>query len=381
MNTPSPLSTAIAPQNMQNRNTSAGSATIGPNKILLFVGNIHLDFRPDRSDNVLAVDDFNAACKAIKRLSSFYSVLPAAIIIPHGNDSAGECANWTKYFEAHPEFASIPFFLYAEEVSELVKKQARRFTIVDDILNRASLNAGLYTKINFVSRVKSLRMNGAKDISVEHIHYKGSHLNNFFKRSLDIIAAGTGLLIASPLMLVIAALIRLESKGPVFYASPRAGRNYKVFKFYKFRTMVPDADKQLQQLKHLNQYDTNEKGPVFYKVSNDPRITKLGNFLRNTSLDEIPQLFNVLKGDMSLVGNRPLPLYEAKSLTTDNWVERFLAPAGITGLWQISKRGKKEMSVEERINLDIDYAYKNSFTYDMWLIVNTPRALIQKDNV
>src|SRR5690606_8642938 len=122
----------------------------------------------------------------------------------------------------------------------------------------------------------------ANDISVEHIHYKGSHLNNFFKRSLDIIAAGTGLLIASPLMLVIAALIRLESKGPVFYASPRAGRHYKVFKFYKFRTMVPDADKQLQQLKHLNQYDTNEKGPVFYKVSNDPRITKLGNFLRNT---------------------------------------------------------------------------------------------------
>ncbi|WP_443092685.1 sugar transferase [Chitinophaga cymbidii] len=224
-------------------------------------------------------------------------------------------------------------------------------------------------------------MNGANNISVEHIHYSGSHLNNFFKRSLDIIAAGTGLLIASPVMLVIAALIRLESKGPIFYASPRAGRNYKVFKFYKFRTMVPDADKQLQQLKHLNQYDTDDKGPVFYKVSNDPRITKLGNFLRNTSLDEIPQLFNVLKGDMSLVGNRPLPLYEAQSLTTDNWVERFLAPAGITGLWQISKRGKKEMSVEERINLDIDYAYKNSFTYDMWLIVNTPRALIQKDNV
>jgi lipopolysaccharide/colanic/teichoic acid biosynthesis glycosyltransferase len=103
--------------------------------------------------------------------------------------------------------------------------------------------------------------------------------------------------------------------------------------------------------------------------------------LRNSSLDEIPQLFNVLKGDMSLVGNRPLPLYEARTLTTDLTVERFNAPAGITGLWQISKRGNKEMSVAERIALDIQYAHDYSFTHDLKIILKTPMALIQKYNV
>jgi lipopolysaccharide/colanic/teichoic acid biosynthesis glycosyltransferase len=107
----------------------------------------------------------------------------------------------------------------------------------------------------------------------------------------------------------------------------------------------------------------------------------VGAFLRNTSLDELPQLFNVLWGDMSLVGNRPLPLYEAATLTTDEWAARFLAPAGITGLWQIKKRGHNEMSVEERINLDITYSQKYSFMYDLWIMANTPFALIQKSNV
>lgn len=146
--------------------------------------------------------------------------------------------------------------------------------------------------------------------------------------------------------------------------------------------MEVDADKKVEQLSHLNQYNaTDNKGPVFFKVTNDPRITKVGAFLRNTSLDELPQLINVLRGDMSLVGNRPLPLYEAETLTTDEWAKRFMAPAGITGLWQIKKRGQDDMSVEERIALDITYANKNSFAYDLWIMANTPSALIQKSNV
>ena len=116
------------------------------------------------------------------------------------------------------------------------------------------------------------------------------------------------------------------------------------------------------------------------KLQNDPRVTRVGKFLRKTSLDELPQLINVLLGDMSLVGNRPLPLYEAATLTTDEWAKRFLAPAGITGLWQIKKRGNKDMSVEERINLDIYYANKYNFAYDLWIMANTPTALIQKTN-
>lgn len=146
--------------------------------------------------------------------------------------------------------------------------------------------------------------------------------------------------------------------------------------------MYVGSDAKLKEMLHLNQYSDSGNGKqVFIKFASDPRITKFGQFLRNTSLDEIPQLINVLKGDMSLVGNRPLELYEAVSFTKDEWVERFLAPAGITGLWQITKRGQKDMTVHERINLDINYANKNSFLYDLWILIKTPRALIQKENV
>lgn len=372
------LFTTVTPENLKD---SKGFAEDGSaiNMIFLYVGGPDPEL-DTRNVNLVRVDNIASARKGITRLSTVYGVLPAAIILMH-EGSDGESAHWVKFFAERPEYASIPFFLHASDITEKVKSQARRFDFIDDVVTSQDIEGGLRAKISFVSRLKMLKMANPGSDNAVFIKYKGTTVGNLLKRTLDIVAASAGLVVASPVMITVAIMIRLESKGPIFYASPRAGRNYKVFKFYKFRTMVPDADKQLNNLKHLNQYDTNDKGPVFYKVSNDPRITKLGNFLRNTSLDEIPQLLNVLKGDMSLVGNRPLPLYEAKSLTTDSWVERFLAPAGITGLWQISKRGKKEMSVEERINLDIDYAYKNSFTYDMWLMVNTPRALIQKDNV
>jgi lipopolysaccharide/colanic/teichoic acid biosynthesis glycosyltransferase len=139
----------------------------------------------------------------------------------------------------------------------------------------------------------------------------------------------------------------------------------------------------MDQIRHLNQYDVTDanNGPVFIKINKDPRVTRLGRFLRNSSLDELPQLINVLIGDMSLVGNRPLPLYEASSLTVDAAAQRFLAPAGITGLWQIKKRGQPDMSVQQRINLDIDYANKHSFLYDMQILFNTPMKLIQKADV
>jgi hypothetical protein len=120
----------------------------------------------------------------------------------------------------------------------------------------------------------------------------------------------------------------------------------------------------------------------FVKIENDPRITKIGKFIRNTSIDELPQLFNVLKGDMSIVGNRPLPLYEAEKITTDQFAMRFNAPAGITGLWQVTKRGKGgPMSEEERMELDNDYAKNYSFFRDIKIILSTIPALFQKENV
>lgn len=203
------------------------------------------------------------------------------------------------------------------------------------------------------------------------------------KRVFDILFALSMLIVLSPLLLLIAIAIKLESKGPVLYKSKRAGSGYKIFDFYKFRSMTTDADQQLTQLQHLNQYTTegNQPAPSFVKINNDPRITTIGKFIRNTSLDELPQLINVLKGDMSVVGNRPLPLYEAVQLTRDEWAMRFLAPAGITGLWQVSKRGKADMSALERIQLDNEYAQKGNFWFDLKIILQTLPAMRQKETV
>lgn len=126
----------------------------------------------------------------------------------------------------------------------------------------------------------------------------------------------------------------------------------------------------------------NEQSNTFFKLENDPRITKVGHFIRKYSIDELPQLFNILKGDMSVVGNRPLPLYEAELLTSDEYIQRFAAPAGLTGLWQVEKRGNAgSMSAEERKQLDIKYAQTFSFALDMKIIFKTFTAFVQKEDV
>ncbi|MEA1875440.1 MAG: sugar transferase, partial [Bacteroidota bacterium] len=233
------------------------------------------------------------------------------------------------------------------------------------------------------------------------------------------------LICISPLLLVIALAIRIESKGKVFYAAKRVGAGYKIFPFFKFRSMYTGADAQLKELAHLNQYTEEEEednsgydqpcpeceklghpcslvlyindremcennylrikreklGKTFFKINNDPRVTKVGKFIRKTSIDELPQLFNVLRGEMSIVGNRPIPLYEAELLTSDGWTERFLAPAGITGLWQVTKRGKSDMSNEERKELDNTYARTFTFWGDIKILFRTVKALMQTEDV
>ncbi|RZL46981.1 MAG: sugar transferase [Pedobacter sp.] len=201
----------------------------------------------------------------------------------------------------------------------------------------------------------------------------------FTKRLLDLVFAISALVLLSPVLLIIALLIKMDSKGPIFYTSKRVGTGYKIFNFYKFRSMRVNADKEVETLKatSANQYGES----AFFKMKDDPRITKLGDFLRKSSVDELPQLFNVIKGDMSIVGNRPLPLYEAEQLTTNEWSMRFLGPAGITGLWQIIKRGKSDMSDRERKKLDNFYNRKFSVWLDLKIIFMTIPVLLQKEKV
>ncbi len=199
-----------------------------------------------------------------------------------------------------------------------------------------------------------------------------------WKRAFDIVFASIVLFFASFILIPIAIIIKLTSKGDLFYLSPRAGTGYKIFQFIKFRSMRQDADTEIKALAHLNNYTDESDAPTFVKLKNDPRVTKIGKFIRKYSIDEMPQLLNVLKGDMSIVGNRPLPLYEAEQLTKDAWAARFIAPAGLTGLWQTAKGGKVNVSSEDRIALDIEYAETSSFMTDIKILGRTFQAMKQK---
>jgi lipopolysaccharide/colanic/teichoic acid biosynthesis glycosyltransferase len=204
----------------------------------------------------------------------------------------------------------------------------------------------------------------------------------FEKKLFDILVSAIGILILSPILLLTAILIKFDSKGPVIYKSKRVGTGYKIFDFYKFRSMRIDADRQLEELAELNRYAPEEHPPTkstFLKITDDPRVTRFGEFIRRTSIDELPQLFNVIKGDMSLVGNRPLPLYEAERLTSNEWSQRFMGPAGVTGLWQIKSRGKKDISARERKKFDNFYASKYSFWFDIEIMIKTLPVILHKE--
>ncbi len=236
----------------------------------------------------------------------------------------------------------------------------------------------LHERLKFIFRFKLIRH---EIVPLKIATLTGGYSIPLTKRFFDIFVSSLLITLCSPILLLIAILIKLDSKGSIFYISKRAGSGYKIFNFYKFRSMRKSADTELGSLTYLNQYTTNGQASAFVKIANDPRITRLGAFLRNTSIDELPQLFNVLKGDMSLVGNRPLPLYEAQLLTSDEWAARFLGPAGITGLWQVSKRGRSQMSDEERRQLDNHYTTHFSFWMDLRILLKTIPAVFQKESV
>ena len=305
---------------------------------------------------------------------------------------------------------------------------------INDTIGRGATVTELNKKIQFISDRESILFDD------ERPRY---HILKFkipvWKRLFDIVFSILAIIVTSPIFILTAIAIRLESKGPILFKSKRVGTNYTIFDFLKFRSMYVDAEQRLQELsKDHNQYTAHEQeehktivaplgdqaeqamsdmgmesemmisdeeimlvgddfvvaesdfskqkeeeiNNAFIKIENDPRVTKVGRFIRKYSIDELPQLFNILKGDMSVVGNRPLPLYEAEKLTADKSIDRFMAPAGLTGLWQVEERGKGgTMSAEERKQLDITYGQTYNFMLDMKIILRTFFAFKQKENV
>jgi len=206
--------------------------------------------------------------------------------------------------------------------------------------------------------------------TVDHrlICHNVTFIYKFTKRLLDISATMFGIILLSPVYIATAIAIKLDSKGPVFFAQNRLGQKGKHFKMYKFRSMVVDAEQLLKELE-----SQNEVSGHMFKMRNDPRITKVGKLIRKTSLDELPQLFNVLKGDMSLVGPRP-PLPKEVS-EYDKWQDlRLSVRPGITGLWQVS--GRNDIGFEEMVSLDLKYIRERSLIYDVKIILKTVPVLL-----
>lgn len=330
---------------------------------------------------------------------------------------------YPSFIENFDKKITIPYIVLIDKKTPEVLQHALKLKI-DDIYEKPINAEKIYDRVKFLKVLKPQMQLSKKDAKKEEFQIYKTPL---LKRTFDIVVSSLALLVASPLLLIFIIAIRLESKGKVYYVSKRVGTGYRIFNFIKLRSMYPDADKRLREFEHLNQYSKdevkqeqevavetiesisesgtklfgddieidenqllknkkNQQEKAFVKFENDPRITKVGHVIRKLSIDELPQLINVIKGDMSIVGNRPLPLYEAELLTTDHWTDRFNGPAGITGLWQVEARGKtSKMSPEERKQLDNTYVKiansKFSFWKDMWIILRTIPAVFQKENV
>lgn len=362
----------------------------------------------------LQIEYFEDKEDLLKALQEYF---PADAILAHVKSGAWELLDQVR---STPGFGNIPFVILVDNLNPAVIRNARAKK-ADDIFAADFSEGDILIRLRyFTKRQWYVASKASQKIQAEE------QRTPFWKRAIDVVSTGGAVILLSPIFILVAILIRLDSKGPVFYKSKRVGAGYKIFDLYKFRTMRTDADQLIRKMAALNMYNVKpteqevksensnfceecnsggfcnrrlfldgkeicekvyqtqkEQKAAFMKFQNDPRITRIGNFLRNTSLDELPQLINILKGDMSLVGNRPLPLYEAEKLTTDRAILRFAGPAGLTGLWQVTKRGKgkSDMSEEERTELDITYAKNFSFKMDLKIILMTFPALFQSENV
>ncbi|HWV33613.1 MAG TPA: sugar transferase [Dyadobacter sp.] len=403
---------------MELAGTTTETVTAGKTYVAQFrVIFVHHNFQEylrftERFEEYLQVEYFDTPAGALEALKENY---PADVIVAHDMSGGVELLDTIR---SSAGFGNIPFVLLVDRLSRQAIDLARA-RHADDVFSVNFDDGDLITRIKYFKKRQWYVANKAS----QKIGSQG-HKTPLWKRVIDIAATGTAVILLLPVFIIVAILIKLDSKGPVFYKSKRVGSGYKIFDLYKFRTMRTDADQLIRKMAALNMYSKAEPAAqiemqglcdeclagnqcksllfhdgkeiceklyqfqkdqkaAFMKFQNDPRITRLGSFLRNSSIDELPQLINILKGDMSLVGNRPLPLYEAEKMTTDDKILRFAGPAGLTGLWQVTKRGKgkSDMTEEERTQLDITYAREFSFKMDMEIILKTFPALLQSENV
>lgn len=211
-----------------------------------------------------------------------------------------------------------------------------------------------------------------KTIEYKAKNEKSYAVYNLLKRTIDIIGATVGLLVLSPILIIVSVLIKLESKGPIIFYQDRVTKDKNTFKMYKFRSMVQNAEYLKKNLENKNEMS----GPMF-KIKEDPRVTRVGKFIRKTSIDELPQLINVLKGDMSLVGPRPSLPKEVEYF--EDWMlERLEVKPGLTCIWQVS--GRNNIDFEDWMKLDIKYVRERSTTLDIKLIIKTVFVLFGDSN-
>jgi exopolysaccharide biosynthesis polyprenyl glycosylphosphotransferase len=251
---------------------------------------------------------------------------------------------------------TLPWMYHRKIVSIIAQceREKVRVRIVPDIFQMTLSHLD-------VEDLGGVPMIGVKDISIGRGELA-------FKRALDVMISFTGLLLLFPLFLIIGLAIRIDSPGPIFFTQIRVGKGQHLFACYKFRSMVHGADEEKKALT-----DQNEANGIFFKIRNDPRITRVGRILRRTSLDELPQLVNVLMGHMSMVGPRPAPPAEVQRYLP--WHKRRLEVApGITGLWQVS--GRSELSFDEMVLLDLYYIENWSPLLDLQIMLRTLPKMI-----
>jgi exopolysaccharide biosynthesis polyprenyl glycosylphosphotransferase len=278
--------------------------------------------------------------------------------------------------EAAGSHGDLPVLGFVDELPELVRRHRVDSVVVASSATRAAdvakvlklrrlTGVDVWVTANFPrclpTRMSIRPVGGFMALSLSQVRLSGAQAAA--KRAFDLLLAGTGLVLSLPVWAAVAVAIKLTSAGPVLFRQQRVGRGGQRFTLLKFRTMVVDAERLLDGLRERNEAD----GPLF-KLRDDPRVTRVGRWLRRTSLDELPQLLNILKGEMSVVGPRP-PLPDEVAAYEDWQLDRLEAPPGLTGLWQIS--GRSQLTFDEYVRLDLYYIENWSLAYDLFIVAKT----------